>query len=500
MELRDDVDRGLVTRLRGSAQAQLILLALVLTLARLVFASAIHLTEDEAYYRLWAQHLQWGYLDHPPMIAWWIRAGMSLAGDSPLGVRLLPCLATGAGTWLLGDTARRLGLSDRLAVRAGLLWNATFTIGLGGLLATPDTPACFFWTLCVWFLARSLDPAGAARGWLGAGVAAGLCCLSKYSGLFLAPGVLLWLAITPGGLAALRRPWPWLAALLAIAVFLPNVVWNGAHGWLTFDKQFGRVASHGLRLGRLPEFLLTQFVLLNPLVAVLAAGGTVAAWRRRTEPGARGVLAPLAIAAPFILYLLLHSLHDRVQGHWPAPALGAFALAAAFAAQTSRAWIRRAAPALGLGVSAVLLLHLSLPRSGYLGVFDPTLAVRNWEAFARDVELLRRRQGAQWVGVENYGVLGQLAAEGAIQAPLVEIIERERYFGWDPPFDTSQPGLVIDLDRRVREEDLRRCFAVVTPAGSLDRGPNKGPATRYTAYRVQGPRRDLLRQGCPWSA
>ena len=191
MELRDDVDRGLVTRLRGSAQAQLILLALVLTLARLVFASAIHLTEDEAYYRLWAQHLQWGYLDHPPMIAWWIRAGMSIAGDCPLGVRLLPCLATGAGTWLLGDTARRLGLSDRVAVRAALWWNATFTIGLGGLLATPDTPACLFWTLCVWCLARSQEPASSARGWLGAGLAAGLCCLSKYSGLFLAPGVLL---------------------------------------------------------------------------------------------------------------------------------------------------------------------------------------------------------------------------------------------------------------------------------------------------------------------
>jgi 4-amino-4-deoxy-L-arabinose transferase-like glycosyltransferase len=500
MELCDD-GHGRVVRPRAlSPRAQLALIAIVLTAVRLIFAGAIHLTEDEAYYQLWAQHLQAGYFDHPPMIAWWIRLGTLVAGDTALGVRLLPTLATGATTWLLGDTALRLGLEERTAARAALWWNATFTIGLGGLLATPDTPACFFWALSVWCLARAWRAGAAAAWWIGAGVAAGLCCLSKYSGLFLAPGVLLWLLLTPNGPAALRRPWPWLAAAAAIAIFLPNVVWNASHGWITFDKQFGRVAGHGLRIGHLPEFLLAQFLLLNPLLAALAARGAAEAWRRRADPDQAGALLPLATVAPFWLYLLAHSLHDRVQGHWPAPAYGALAIAAALAAETSSGWIRRVTPVAGLGLSAIVLVHLALPRSANLGALDPARPLRGWNGFAQDVETLRQREGAGWVGVESYGVLSQLAGERRLRAPLVQIIERDRWFDWDRAADFTHPGLVLDLERRVRPADLRRCFAVVAPAGTLERGRNLGRGARYAAYRVQGPRYDLLRQGCPWGA
>src|ERR1043165_3272616 len=122
-----------------SPHRALLLLAFGLTALRLVAAGAIHLTEDEAYYRLWAQHLQAGYLDHPPMIAWWIRLGQLCAGDTPFGVRLVSALAPGGATWLVGDLARRLGLAERTAARAALWYNATLTVGVGGLLATPDT-------------------------------------------------------------------------------------------------------------------------------------------------------------------------------------------------------------------------------------------------------------------------------------------------------------------------------------------------------------------------
>jgi len=497
MELRDDGLGGVVRSGRLSAHAQLALIAVAATAVRLVLAGTIGLTEDEAYYRLWSQHLQGGYFDHPPMIAWWIRAGMMLAGDTPLGVRLAPTLATGLATWLLGDTALRLGLAGRVATRGALWWNATFTIGLGGLLATPDTPACFFWTLCVWSLARGGKPIR-PLWWIAAGVAAGLCCLAKYSGLFLAPGVLLWLLLTPGGLNELKRPWPWLAGLAAALVFLPNVLWNAAHDWMTFDKQFGRAAVEHLRPERLSEFLLTQFVLLNPLIAALAARGVARASGGRRDPARVGLLLPLAVAAPFLLYLMAHSLHDRVQGHWPVPTFGALALAAAYAAETSRPWIRRAVPLLGLGLSALALLYLSLlPQPGFLGARDPARALRGWDAFAHDVEATRRREGAGWVGVISYGVLAQLSAQRRIQAPLIEIVERQRYFDWDRDFDARRPGLVLDLDRRVKEAELRRCFAVVVPAGVIDRGHSPGPVAHYAAYRVEGPKSDLLRQGCP---
>lgn len=475
--------------------SRLIWIAVALTAVRLLAAGLIPLTEDEAYYRLWAQHLQAGYLDHPPMIAWWIRLGELVAGDTALGVRLLPSLATGLTTWLVGDIARRLGLSEATGERAALWYNATFTVALGGMLATPDTPACLFWTLSLWCLARQWQR-GNGLWWLGAGLAAGLSCLSKYSGLFLAPGVFLWLLLTPGGLAELKRPWPWLAAVLALAVFAPNVAWNATHDWLTFDKQFGRVGGHGLHPGRVPEFLVTQLLLLNPLLAVLAGRGAALAWRNRKAADAPRVLLPLAVAAPFILYLTIHSLHDRVQGHWPVPAFGALAICAAYTAETGRPWLRRAVPILGFGLSAILLLHLATPWPR-LGGSDPALHLRAWPSFAQEIEATRRAQGATWVGVQSYGVAAQLDAARGVQAPVVQIADRERYFDWQKGADLSGPGLVFDLERRMKTADLQRCFAQVQPLGVLDRGDGRSRWTRYALFRVAGPKRDVLREGCP---
>jgi 4-amino-4-deoxy-L-arabinose transferase-like glycosyltransferase len=495
MERSDDVG-DVAKAARLTSGTRLALLALALAAIRLLAAGLVPLTEDEAYYRLWAQHLQAGYLDHPPMIAWWIRLGGLIAGDTTLGVRLVPTLATGLTTWLVGDLARRLGLRESTAWRAALWYNATFTVALGGMLATPDTPACLFWTLSVWCLARAWT-SRAGPWWLAAGVSAGLCCLSKYSGLFLAPGVFLWLAVAPGGVAELKRPWPWLAALCALLVFAPNVAWNAAHGWMTFEKQFGRVGGHGLKLGRLPEFLLTQFLLLNPLIAVQAGRGAAQAWRARRGVSP-GLPLPLAVATPFILYLCVHSLHDRVQGHWPVPAFGALVICAAAAAETSRGWLRRATPILGLGLSALMLGYLAAPLTA-LGPSDPALYVRGWPGFGGEVEALRRREGATWVGTQSYGVAAQLAFTRRIEAPVVQIVDRERYFDWQKGADLSGPGLVVDLDRRITQPQLERCFAEVRPLGAVQRGSAPSRWTRYAAFRVAGARRDVLRQGCPWN-
>ena len=114
-----------------------------LAVLRLLAAHAIPLTEDEAYYRLWAQAPRFGYYDHPPMVAWWIWAGTHIAGDTPLGVRLLPVLSSLICTLLVFDLGQRLP-GRKAGMIAALLYNATLTIGAGALLAVPDVPASLF--------------------------------------------------------------------------------------------------------------------------------------------------------------------------------------------------------------------------------------------------------------------------------------------------------------------------------------------------------------------
>jgi 4-amino-4-deoxy-L-arabinose transferase-like glycosyltransferase len=483
-------------------RSRLGLLVLAVTIVRLLAARWIPLTEDEAYYRLWAQHLHLGYYDHPPMIAWWARAGMTLAGDNPLGMRLLPVLGAGLATWLVADITRSLGGKPETGLRASVWYNATSTIGVGGILATPDAPACLFWVLTLWSLAK-IWAGGRVQWWLAAGLFAGLACISKYSGLFLAPGVLLWLLATERGRKSLGTPWPWLAMVVAGLVFATNVAWNAQHGWLTFAKQFGRVAPGPLHPAYLGEMLLSQFFLLNPMIAIYASHGVVRAWRERAAPQAVHLILPLVTALPFAAYLAIHSLHDRVQAHWPAPLFAGLAIAAAITAeqgsQTRPARVgRNLVIGLGLVLSVVALTYAAFPGAKPIGRADPLLPLRGWPALASDVTAVEHQQGAAWLGTANYGVLAQLQATKRIQGPMIQLIERGRYGDEAARPDFTKPGLIVDLARRLTVPDLETCFARVTPLPDLHRGPPGSKRNQvYGAYRVEGPKADLLKDGCP---
>jgi 4-amino-4-deoxy-L-arabinose transferase-like glycosyltransferase len=478
----------------------MIALTVAILALRLVVGGELHLTEDEAYYRLWSMAPSFGYYDHPPMIAWWIWLGRHLVGDTSLGVRLIPSLASAATTFLVFDLARLLGADRPTAVLAGTWYNTMALVVAGGFLAVPDAPASLFWTasLCGAFRARAAAGGRATGWWLAAGVAAGLASLSKYSSLFLAPGVLAWLMADRDGRATLKTPGPWLAAASAIALFGLNVAWNAGHHWLTFEKQFGRVAATHFAPGHLAELLLTQFLLLNPAVAVFAVAGALS--RSRTE--AR-LWPMIAIGAPFTVYLLIHSLHDRVQPHWPAPLYPALAICAAVGAQRlgrSAIWSRWriAAPIFGMAVCSAALLCLIIPARMFPPRLDPDLPLRGWPAFSSRLDEARRANGAAWVGTMSYGLAAELLDRPGPGAPVAQVTERDRYLGLNLPVpDLTRPGLMVDLPRRMNIVLLRRCFGRVEPLGRLARGAPGETGKAYGLVLVAQPTAPVLKTGCP---
>ena len=467
----------------------LIVVVIAMMAARVAVGGALHLTEDEAYYRLWAQAPALGYFDHPPMIAWWIWAGVHIAGDTPLGVRLLPILASALTTALVWDLARLAGGTPAQARRAGVWFNAMLLVAAGGFLAVPDAPASLFWTLCLWCLFRARRHAGFGW-WLAAGLAAGLACLSKYSALFLGPGVLLWLIASREGRASLSRPGPWLALMVAAAVFGLNVGWNATHHWLTFAKQFGRIAPRGWAPRHLLEFVGGQLLLMNPLVAMLVGRAIV----DRRAAAAAGPL--LLTGLPFVAYLAVHSLHDRIEAHWPAPIYPTLAVCAALGpAAGGRLWaaLRRAVPVVGFGAPLLAAAIIAMPTGVLRLRHDPAESVRGWPPFAARVEALRRQAGAGWVGTASYGVAAQLADAPQIAAPILQISERRRWLGLKTGAgaDLSRPGLLVDLARRIDLPALGRCFREVRPLGEIDRG-----RTPYQAVFLAGPVVDVVGAGC----
>jgi hypothetical protein len=205
--------------------------------------------------------------------------------------------------------------------------------------------------------------------------------------------------------------------------------------------------------------------------------------------------------APFFAYLCLHSLHADVEAHWPAPLYPALAiLAAAGADGVLSAGMKRlaaAAPVVGLLLSTLALIHLAAPRTDGLLRRDPSHPLRGWTPFVRTVEALRVANGAGWIGTVSYGTYAQLEDHNASAQPMLQVTERRRYMFQPPPPQAAlaQPGLIVDLARRISTPALRDCFAAVTPVATLPRGD----AVRgdiYAVVKVAGPKRDLRDAGC----
>ena len=487
-------------RAAGGLPPALIVLTAILFTLRLIVAAHVHLTEDEAYYRLWSMTPALGYYDHPPMIAWWIWVGRRLVGETALGVRLLPIVATAVTGFLVFDLARVVGAERRAALRAGIWFNAMLLPLAGGILAVPDAPTSLFWTVTL-ICALRAERANKRRWWIAAGVAAGLAVLSKYSALFLGPGLLAWLLIVPRARVQLAMPGPWIACLTAAALIGLNLTWNADHEWLTFHKQFGRIAVHRFAPRYVVELIAGQAVLMNPLIVVFLGMALV---KPKSETLAPVSLAPLfAASAPFVAYLVFHSLHDRVEAHWPTPLYPALAVCAAVAAErmTERAsWrgLAAAVPVLGWSVLAVGALVAATPVGPMIGSPDLAAPIRGWPQFAKDLDARRRSAGAAWVGTVSYGLAAELADERDLAAPVAQLDERDRWrtLRVGAPPDMSKPGIVVDLPRRVTIENLRLCFRRVDELGTIIRKTTNGSGVIYAEFRVADPLRNIMREGC----
>lgn len=477
--------------------AGLTALIALLTGLRLATAAWSGLAEDEAYYRLWGLNPALGYYDHPPMVAWWIALGQWIAGDTALGVRLVGVLSAALGSLLLWRTAALL-FGRAVAGWSVLLFNATILIGVGSLIATPDAPSVLFWGLTLWALAE-LIKSGNANWWLAAGLFAGLGLDSKYSVLFLGAGNVLWLLLVPSA----RRWWLswqlWAGGVLAIAVFSPVLVWNAAHDWASFAKQFGRAVPEGWTLRYLGEFIGAIVGLLNPFVAALAVVGAGRAVRS-TARGEPGPALLVLTTAPFLAYLTFHAFHARVQGNWPAPLFPALTMVAALAAANPPAALRGlwrgtavAAVPLGVALSLIVYLHAVTPLTGAFARKDPTHQIRGWDALAADLKTLRQQAGAAWIATNSYSLTGELAFALRGKVAVEQLTERIRYV-MQPPLDTAtiaEPGLFVAEKRRDPDAEwLRERFAEVEQIGTLQRKVKGTVLEDFVVYRVARPIND----------
>src|SRR5215471_11492059 len=189
-----------------------ILTVAALVALRLVAAAFTPLTFDEAYYWMWSRHLAGGYYDHPPMVAFVIRAGTAIAGDTELGVRLVSILLALPMSFAIWRAAEILFGGTRVAASAVVLLNVTLMAAVGTLIVTPDAPLLVASSFVLFFLAKVLET-GRGAWWLAVGAAIGCALLSKYTALVVGPAILIWLVVVPKLRRWFLSPWPFLGGL-----------------------------------------------------------------------------------------------------------------------------------------------------------------------------------------------------------------------------------------------------------------------------------------------
>jgi len=232
-----------------------------LLLLRGVYIGSTELLHQEAYYWNYAQHLDIGYLDHPPMVAWIIHLGTMLFGDTEFGVRI------GAFVCWLFTALFTYKLSYRIfdkstALRALMLIAILPIFFSVGLLMTPDAPLIACWSGTLYFLYRALIEEN-RHAWLGVGVCMGLGMLSKYTIALLGPAALLSMVIDPRSRRWFLKPDPYIAAGIGLALFSPVIAWNFDHEWASFIFQGPRRVSGGVDFS-LHELIGSILVLLTP--------------------------------------------------------------------------------------------------------------------------------------------------------------------------------------------------------------------------------------------
>ncbi|MBV9909858.1 MAG: glycosyltransferase family 39 protein [Hyphomicrobiales bacterium] len=334
--------------------------------ARLLFAFAIGLGIDESYTVTIARGLALSYFDHPPLHLWIAHFAARALGENTLA--RLPFVGLFFATgWIYYRFVSSL-FGPRPALIALFALNVTpFFFASAGSWIVPDGPLLFGLAIAAWaagrlFFQDSQDEALAWRLWLLIGLGLGLAGLSKYSAILTAGGLAGFILLSPEQRRWLRRPAPYVAALLAFAMITPVIWWNARHGWASFVFQGGRgVPNGGLRPVQLATMALGELAFLSPWIFAPLVAGLVDALRHWRDQ--RRLFLLCLSLPPIALFTLTPLWGGRGQPHWTMP--GWF-----FTFALMGAWINE------LGVSARALRRWAFVASALLAAIAGVAAVQ----------------------------------------------------------------------------------------------------------------------------
>lgn len=390
---------------------QPLLLIVFSFIIRLIGICTISLIAEEAYYWNYANHLDFGYLDHPPMVGALIKISTLLLGHNELGVRFSSLLCWGIGAYFSYQ------LTERIAHKRGL--NALFLFSilpfffLHSLVITPDLPLIAAWSACLFYLYLALIE-NQKNAWIWFGVWFGLGMLAKYTIVLIAPAVLIFLIITHQWRRTLRSFYPYVAAIISLLIFSPVVYWNATHEWASFLFQSTR------RFQAIDHSSFIEFVGL--LVFFLTPLGLISLWTLFNKNHAINMHAPLSVSqrrfiqcftlTPLCFFAGFSIVHT-IKFNWIGPALLAIIpwIASIQSPRLKRAWLIMGCALLfgyTLVITAIVTSHPKILYRSFLTKYV------DWRDFNHQVYDIAEKGHQRWqkpvvlLPIDRYGLASEL--------------------------------------------------------------------------------------------
>jgi hypothetical protein len=465
---------------------------------------------DELYYVACADHLDWGYVDHPPLVAFVTAATRAVLGDSLPALRL-PCVLAGLLAALAtGLVARELG-----AGRFGQLL-ATACVALAPASLVIDHMLSMnpfdhlFWALAVLIVARILGR-DEPRLWPLFGVVVGIGLLNKYSVAFFCAALGLGLVLTPARRHLVDRRF-WLGAAIGALLFLPHLLWEVRQGWPSLEFMRNVTAHKNLPLSPW-GFLRSSVEQVNLFALPVWALGL---WYLLLAPGGRRFRA-LGWTWPVLLvvFQLNHAKpYYLVPGYLALFAAGALVIERA---SRDRSWLR--ATLAGLIVLRVVVYAPTLlpllpepqlvayqrwigyePRPDERGAPATRVPVyfATMHGYEELVAVVARmyaslpedERARTAIYASGYGNAGAVDYFGRRHGLPKAISGHNSYWLWGPRDYTGESVIVIDANRR----DLEKAFAWVGPGETVDSPFAQRPVTVFPCRGLKGPLRTLWPQ------
>jgi 4-amino-4-deoxy-L-arabinose transferase-like glycosyltransferase len=262
---------------RPDSERRNLILLIFLAAAKFLIHFAINITgaygffRDEFYYIACSEHLAFGYVDHPPLSIYLLKISRVIFGDSLVAIRFLPALAGALTVFLTGMIVKELG-GKRFAMLFAALCVLLAPLHLGiNSIFSMNSFDILIWTAATYILVKLVnrrDP----RMWLWLGVILGLGLQNKISVLWLGFGLTVGLLLTENRRSYLTRG-PWLAAGIALLIFLPHIIWQALNGWPTLEFMAGATGKM-LEVSFL-DYLGGQIMEMHPLLFPVWVTGLV---------------------------------------------------------------------------------------------------------------------------------------------------------------------------------------------------------------------------------